>query len=61
MHHKKHGQQVKGGDSAPPLCFCETLPECCVQLWGSQHKRNVDLLEQVLRRVMKMLRGLETG
>lgn len=56
LHREKHGQQVKGGDSVPPLCFCETLPECCVRLWGSQHKKNVDLQEQVL-----MFRGLKTG
>lgn len=59
MHHKKRGQQVEGGDSVALLCFCETPPECCVQLWGSHSKKNVDLLERGLRRAMKMLRGLE--
>ncbi|KAJ7418862.1 hypothetical protein BTVI_27285 [Pitangus sulphuratus] len=33
--------------------------QCCVQLWGPQHKKDVYLLKQVQRRVMKMLRGLE--
>lgn len=61
MHHKKRGQQVEGGDSVALLCFCETPPECCVQLWGSHSNKNVDLLERGLRRAMKMLRGLETG
>ncbi|PKU45531.1 rna-directed dna polymerase from mobile element jockey- hypothetical protein [Limosa lapponica baueri] len=26
LHQKKHGQQVKGGDSAPLLCSCDTPP-----------------------------------
>ncbi|PKU42443.1 hypothetical protein llap_7243 [Limosa lapponica baueri] len=31
--------------------------ECCVQFWGPQHRRDMDLLEQVQRRAM--IRGLE--
>ncbi|KAK4826539.1 hypothetical protein QYF61_010059 [Mycteria americana] len=31
----------------------------CIQLWGPQHKKDMDLLERVQRRAMKMIRELE--
>ncbi|PKU40144.1 hypothetical protein llap_9555 [Limosa lapponica baueri] len=33
--------------------------EYCVQLWHSQYKKDMDLLEQVQQRVTKMIRGME--
>lgn len=31
----------------------------CVQFWSLQHKRDMELLDQVQRKVMKMMRGLK--
>ncbi|KAK4827887.1 LOW QUALITY PROTEIN: hypothetical protein QYF61_022310 [Mycteria americana] len=58
LHQKKCGQQAEGGDSPSSTPLSPRL-EYCIQLWGPQHKKDVDLLKRVQRRAMKMIRGLE--
>ena len=33
--------------------------EYCFQVWGSQHRRDAELLESFQRRAIKMIRGLK--
>jgi len=33
--------------------------EYCIQLWSPQHRKDMDLLEQIQRRATKMIRGME--
>jgi len=66
VHQKRCGQRVKVDDSAPLFCSGETPPgvlclalEHCIQLWRSQQRKDMDLLERVQSRATKMIRRME--
>jgi len=44
-----------------PFCSALMSPhlESCLQTWGPQHNKDVELLEQIQRVAMKMIRRLE--
>jgi len=57
----KQSMATRLRDVIPPLCSTLVRPnlESCVQPWIPQHKKDMDLSEQVQRRATKMIQGLE--
>jgi len=52
---------AKSRDVILPLYSALVQPhlESCVQLWSPQHRKDMDLLEQVHRKATEIIRGLE--
>jgi len=46
-----------------PLCsaLVRSDVESCIQRWSPQHRKGMELLERVQRRITKMIRGWSTS
>ena len=57
----RRGVANKDREVVVPLCSALTKPQLVnwVQVWGPQHRKDVELLERVQRTAMKMIQGLK--
>lgn len=55
LHPQKCGQQIEGGDPAPPLCTDETTDDTVIQMWNPQYRRKMD----IQKKGTKIIQGMK--
>ena len=59
VHQKRGRSKVRGVIVPPYSALVRSHPEYCIQVWGPQHRKDVELLGKVQRWAMEMVQGLE--
>ena len=58
LHQQRCGSR-EGGDCPLYSALMRPLLEYCIQVWGPQHRKYVELLERGLKSSAKMIKGVE--
>ena len=52
-------QQVEGGDPFPYSALVRPCLDCCVQFWTPEYAKDMELLDEMQQRTMRMMKGLK--
>ena len=59
LHQKKHFSKLREVILPPYSALVRPQWEFCIQMWSPQYRRDMDLLEHIQRRAIKIIQGVE--